>query len=266
MQVIIIFYKNNIFYFLFYILILLFESIQSISIYNSIDIIEEDINFISYGDWGHKNINQQQIAQQIYNFTNKYDSKFNIVLGDNFYETGVSSIYDSKWKSVYSDIYKNNNPWFVILGNHDYYGNASAEILYTGQDNRWIMPSNNYVMIYKNIKFIMIDTQLLDTQCTYIQENMTNNMIKNYIYAFIEKELQSDEKYKIVAGHAGIYGYGEHGNCYELEKKLLPLLLKYNTTLYLHGHEHLLQHNQIDNLNMFGCGSSSKISKKEKIK
>ena len=42
-------------------------------------------------------------------------------------------------------------PWYAILGNHDYYGNESAQILYTYQpsasrDTRWTMPDNNYTV------------------------------------------------------------------------------------------------------------------------
>ena len=32
--------------------------------------------------------------------------------------------------------------------------------------------------------------------------------------------MKNGNQYKIIAGHAGIYGAGEHGNCYELEKSL----------------------------------------------
>jgi len=227
---------------------------------------DSEINFISFGDWGHKNIHQQKVADQMYNYTKLYNSKFNIVLGDNFYETGVDSIFDSKWKEVYHDVYKMNNPWFVILGNHDYYGNPSAEILYTLKDSKWILPSNNYVIKYKDIKFIMIDTQLLDTQCSYVDSKITNQMIQDYIYNFIEQELKTEEKYKIIAGHTGIFGVGEHGNCNELKRNLLPLLEKYNVKLYLHGHEHVLQHNKIQNINFFGCGTTSKLSNKNKMK
>ena len=66
------------FYLLFYILILsLFQITQSFSDNKSMNIINRDINFISYGDWGYKGIHQSAVAEQIYNFTNKYDSKFN---------------------------------------------------------------------------------------------------------------------------------------------------------------------------------------------
>lgn len=248
-------------------LFLLFTNINADSIFlqNSIDKFSE-INFISFGDWGYSNIHQQKVANQIYNYTKNNGSQFNIVLGDNFYETGVESIFDSKWETVYKNVYKGDTPWFVILGNHDYYGNPLAEILYSLKDPRWILPSNNYVMKYKDMKFIMIDTQLLDTECSFIDPDLTSSTIKKDIYNFIEKELKTEEKYKIVVGHAGIFGAGEHGNCKELEKDLLPILSKHNVKLYLHGHEHLLQHNKFNNINFFGCGTASKLSKEERIK
>jgi tartrate-resistant acid phosphatase type 5 len=249
-------------YYIFFIFLLFFSN----TICHNDYINNSELNFISFGDWGHKNIHQQKVADQIYNYTQLYDSKFNIVLGDNFYETGVTSIFDPKWEKVYKDVYKGDNPWFVILGNHDYYGNPMSEILYTFLDPRWNLPSNNYVLKYNNLKIIMIDTQLLDTDCSYINSNITSQFIKDSIYKFIENELQTEEKYKIVAGHASVFGIGEHGDCIELKKDLLPMLDKYKVKLYLHGHEHLLQHNRFREINFFGCGSSSKLSKKEKMR
>ena len=49
-------------------------------------------------------------------------------------------------RTVYKNVYKGDTPWFVILGNHDYYGNPLAEILYSFKDSRWILPSNNYIV------------------------------------------------------------------------------------------------------------------------
>ena len=63
------------------------------------------ISFISYGDWGESNIHQKMVANAIDNYTKTYNSSFNLVLGDNFYESGISSIFDPLWKTNYENIY-----------------------------------------------------------------------------------------------------------------------------------------------------------------
>lgn len=43
--------------------------------------------------------------------------------GDNFYEYGVDSVKDSKFKTTWQNVYTHRslqNPWLVIAGNHDY--------------------------------------------------------------------------------------------------------------------------------------------------
>ena len=224
------------------------------------------ISFISYGDWGESNINQIMVANTIDNYTKTYNSSFNLVLGNNFYEKGVTSISDSLWKTNYENIYKNNNSWYVILGNHDYYGNVSAQIEYTGLDSRWNMPDKNYVITRKNLKIIMLDTQQLDPACSEVPIEITNSANKNKIYKWLKKQLSSNEPFKIVVGHAGIYSVGEHGNCNELVKKLFPILEAYNVQIYLHGHSHIFEHNRNKNIDMIGCGTASKLSKYRDLK
>lgn len=54
------------------------------------------------------------------------------------------------------------------MGNHDYLGNASAQIEYTKKSKRWILPNYNYSVNVKTnngetnlIHLLMIDTILL---------------------------------------------------------------------------------------------------------
>jgi len=70
------------------------------------------------------------------------DAAFVISVGDNFYEDGVASIDDPKWKTSFEDVYTAPSlqiPWYVALGNHDYHGNTQAQLDYAQASKRWNM-------------------------------------------------------------------------------------------------------------------------------
>lgn len=221
------------------------------------------LNFISIGDWGELNTNQEKVSRAAFKYAKEHDSSFVLSLGDNFYESGVKSIYDTLWNYVYisNPLHTLPIPWVVSVGNHDYYGNVTAQIEYTHHNDRWYLPNNYYSIKYsKHIKFIIIDSQLLDPLCTDMNESITNNVIKREMYDWIELELGSDERIKIVVSHAPIYSMGSYHECIELQNNLFPILKKYGVKLFLHGHEHLFQHNQYQGIDLIGCGSFARLS------
>lgn len=54
---------------------------------------------------------------------------------------GVKDVKDDKFREIFEEMYSADNlkqsPWFQTLGNHDYYGNAQAQVDYTAISNRW---------------------------------------------------------------------------------------------------------------------------------
>jgi acid phosphatase len=89
-----------------------------------------------------------------------------LALGDNFYQSGVASVDDPLWKSVYEDVYTHpalNVPWHVALGNHDYRGNPQAQVDYTARHTRWSMPARYYQVADKALKAADVDMFVIDT-------------------------------------------------------------------------------------------------------
>ena len=59
-------------------------------------ILQPNISFTSFGDWGSSNFHQTSVANSIHNYITTRNASFNIVLGDNFYDNGISSVNDSQ--------------------------------------------------------------------------------------------------------------------------------------------------------------------------
>jgi acid phosphatase len=168
-------------------------------------------------------------------------------------------------------------PWYASLGNHDYVGNAQAEIEYTLISKRWKMPDRYYTHTEKindttDVLFVHIDTSPFITE--YRNNDSTYHILGQDIHKqlrWIDSVLASSHAiWKIVVGHHPIYSsVGNHGNTKELIDNVLPLLQKYGVRIYLCGHEHFLQYLVHGAINFFvvGGGSVSRpISDRDDVK
>jgi acid phosphatase len=179
-------------------------------------------------------------------------ARFVISTGDNFYNDGVPSVTSKRWLTSFEEIYTGSSlqvPWYVVLGNHDYRGNAQAQVDYSKRSKRWRMPSRYFKRSEKlpgggTVELFFLDTNVFLQE--YRRDKKYGDVAKQSPDAqlrWLEGALKgSDAEWRIVVGHHPLYSYGSHGNTATLIPRLEPLLHKYGVQLYLNGHDHDLQH------------------------
>lgn len=224
-----------------------------------------DLCFLVVGDWGRRgDPNQLQVAKQMERFAHEHNARFVISTGDNFYNDGVTSTEDSHWKESFESVYKGPSlqiPWYAVLGNHDHRGNVQAQIDY--KSPRWRMPARYFRELFRIDAGNQLELFFLDTT------PMLNRRGKQAPDDPLERERQlswleqsltaSRARWKMVIGHHPIYSGGVHGERTELVEYLLPILLRQKADLYVHGHDHDLQHLREGTLEMFCSGAGSQI-------
>ena len=203
---------------------------------------DECIRVFSIGDMGTVNYKNSGLKDIIYSFAGvNNESNCNIavdlilLLGDNFYESGVASISDPLWTLIFLDAFNSssnlvNVPIYVIAGNHDYYGNELEQLNYVDPiNNRWKFPSLYYTqeIVKSELKlfFVMVDTWSLiggDTPTRRLRRRVDDELVNNVqerrkLYsivdltqlAWIRNQLNStaarEARWRIVIGHYPIY-------------------------------------------------------------
>ena len=206
------------------------------------------------GDWGrHGEQHQRNVASQMTNATEGLGATFNLIVGDNFYPSGVASEYDPSWKSSFEDVY-NQHPlyddWYVALGNHDYKTNPDAEVAYSKISARWHMPSRyfSFIKTMKNgtkVEFFVIDSSPFQTD--YYDESDYSHKVKGNDTSAQKKWLEEGLKnstatWKFVVGHHPLYSAGgRKGKTDDMLYSFAPLFDKYKVDAYFCGHEHILE-------------------------
>lgn len=180
----------------------------------------EVVRFIAMGDTGEANDGQRAVALAIENLCAAEGCDFVLLLGDNIYDSGVSSVDDPQWAEKFEDIYAGLDiPFMVVLGNHDYGGSllgfdqgglgnewdkGSIEVEYSDHSDLWTMPATHYTFTWGNVGFIMLDTNSI------LWDNNDNGNQRDWYTTALMEVSGSD--WIFGAGHHPYRSNGRHGN------------------------------------------------------
>jgi len=181
-----------------------------------------------------------------------------LLLGDNFYDWGVSSTTDSKWNELYESQFDLPNlqaipEHWATAGNHDHYNvlaGTSAQKQYTTAKpagSKWTFPSDYYIkQINQNgIKIFLLFTESWnlvggDSWLPFQSARMDEDQLR-WIEANLASTAAQTADWLIVVGHypvRSVYTSFGRGDTTGLVRRLEPLLKKYSVDAYISGHDH----------------------------
>lgn len=227
------------------------------------------VELLALGDFGSAKEPQWAVARAMQAYAKDQLGKAPdglVLLGDNFYGGGLDSVTSPRWKQGFEDCYPKESfpgPCWAILGNHDYAetaGQEQFELAYAKRPDgtRWTMPEKFYRVdlpkVNPVVTFLMLDTDWEPINRAIHGKLAEKRPIwmtaeeKQAQMTWLEKELQSKRApFTIVCGHHPVYSNGPHNDTKELVAELAPLLQKHGVHIYLCGHDHDLQHLELEN-------------------
>lgn len=219
----------------------------------STDLSPADLHWLAIGDFGSQSAAQFAVAAGMAQYVNQTGLQPNglLLLGDNFYKKMEGGVESSRWKTGFEEMYPVGlfpGPCPAVLGNHDYSDNKGGEdvqLAYARRPStRWTMPAKWYRKDTPLVTFLFLDTNIPSVTNDALTKDETSAQ-----WQWLETELQKPRApWTICVGHHPVYSNGKHGDTPALVEKLSPLLQKYDVALYLCGHDHDLQHLELEGL------------------
>lgn len=215
----------------------------------------EVTRFVAIGDQGTGSDTQRQVADSIGRVcTSLGGCDFGLLLGDNFYDSGVDAVDDSLFMMYFVIPYGDLAfPFYSILGNHDLGGDglgvdldpnkADYQIEYSAMNPQWIMPAEYYEFTEGPLYFVGLNT----TDVFFSRDDDQRQDIPNWVQ-------NAGAPWKIAFGHHPYISNGPHGNAGEYEgtpfvpvvnganvKDFMESVVCGNFDFYICGHDHSRQ-------------------------
>lgn len=229
-----------------------------------LSLVSSSLNFLALGDWGGQDSSpfytqaQWDAAQGMQKVAQRLDAQFVVNVGDSFYEDGVSSVQDERFRTTFEDVYAGpalQVPWYTIGGNHDYRGNITAQIEYSSVSKRWTYPSLYHSHSFTADDGTTLDLIMIDTvdmaSLTHKRPHeegyfdplpLRSRSFASKQWDWLETKLkESKADHVLVVGHYPVYSVCKHGNTPTLIELLMPLLVEHHAH-YLSGHDHCMEH------------------------
>ncbi|MES2437898.1 MAG: metallophosphoesterase [Verrucomicrobiota bacterium] len=225
------------------------------------------LDLLAIGDFGSGDERQKAVARGMSRYTESLGKTPDglMMLGDNFYGSMKGGLKSERWMTGFSNPYPSKTypcPCWPVFGNHDYHdtpGNEQVQLGYAAsldRKTRWTMPGK-YYRIDLPAEHPQVTLLMLDTNWEKINRRVHGDRVACWMTAeeksaqmeWLEKQLAAPRApFTIVVGHHPVYSDGSHRDTPELVNELGPLLEKHGVHLYLCGHDHDLQHLELEGL------------------
>jgi len=208
------------------------------------------VRFVAFGDQGEGNEAQTMVANAAEVVCAERGCDFAMLLGDNFYDVGVTSAMDQQFIDKFETPYEGlDMRFYVVLGNHDYgtlandWARGNYQVEYTQYSDKWYMPHFWYTFSSESggTQFFMFDTARM----------MWNHDVGDQRQWLANEMLTSTAYWKVAAGHHPYVSNGQHGNAGNYEgldflpfvngeevKAFIDDLVCGQAQIYLSGHDH----------------------------
>lgn len=218
------------------------------------------VRFVALGDTGEGNEAQYAVGQAIAELCAQKGCDFGLLLGDNFYDSGVTSVDDPQFQDKFELPYEDLDfPIYVVLGNHDYGGagigvdlnfkKSQYQVDYTKLSQTWKMPAKYYSFKQEHAEFWGLDTNQIMT-------DPINGNSAAQVAWLVAGVGASTATWKIGFGHHPYISNGDHGNAGDYEnlegipfdfvtgakvKAAMETAVCGKIDVFISGHDHNLQ-------------------------
>ena len=199
---------------------------------------QHSVTLLVVGDTGSAAPGQFAVAKLLEDLCVAQHPQGVLLLGDNFYMSGVRSVDDSQWNEKFEDMYRGpclkTQKFYAIFGNHDYMGSKDAQIIYSQKNPRWVMPARTYqIKAGPALDLFVMDTNVPDwcglTWCS--------------LDALGEQMKKSTAAWKILLGHHPVLTAGKYKGRAGFSQWVTEKFICHNQIpFYFSGHDHNLQH------------------------